>query len=103
MILTSTRFRRPSRLACQPFRLALKDPLPGAKGSGEQRETFEPAMRQPVTATTAAALGAPCRFSCASAKLAYGKSLSRRSVQASSPVRLCPRSLDRLPLDRRRR
>jgi hypothetical protein len=84
MILTSTRFRRPSRLACQPFRLALKDPLPGAKGSGEQRETFEPAMRQPVTATTAAALGAPSRttlrvafrFRCAPAKLAYGKPLS---------------------------
>jgi hypothetical protein len=32
MISTSTRFRRrPSRLPGQPFRLALKDPLPGAK------------------------------------------------------------------------
>ena len=32
MILTKTRFRRrPSRLPGQAFRLALKDPLPGAK------------------------------------------------------------------------
>jgi hypothetical protein len=32
MILTNTRFRRrPSRLTGQPFRLASKDPLPGAK------------------------------------------------------------------------
>jgi hypothetical protein len=36
MILTNTRFlRRPSRLAGQPFRLALKDPLPRAKDFGE--------------------------------------------------------------------
>jgi hypothetical protein len=32
MILTNTRFRRrPSRLPGQPFRLASKDPLPGAR------------------------------------------------------------------------
>jgi hypothetical protein len=45
MILTNTRFRRrPSRLPGQPFRLALKDPLPRAKGSGEQSETIQPAI-----------------------------------------------------------
>ena len=42
MILTSTRLRRwPSRLPGQTFRLALKDPLPGVKGSGEQSETIQ--------------------------------------------------------------
>jgi hypothetical protein len=36
MILTNTRFRRrPSRLPGQPFRLALKDPLPGTKDFSE--------------------------------------------------------------------
>ena len=45
MILTNTRFRRrPSRLPGQLFRLALKDPLPGAKGSGEQSETIQSAV-----------------------------------------------------------
>ena len=46
IILTNTRFRRrPSRLAGQPFRLALEDPLPRAKGSGEQSETIQRAVR----------------------------------------------------------
>ena len=45
MIFTSTRFRRcPSRLTGQPFRLALKDLLPGAKDFGELGEAVEPAV-----------------------------------------------------------
>ena len=45
MILTNTRFhRRPSRLPGQPVRLALKDALPRAKGSGEQSETILPTV-----------------------------------------------------------
>ena len=44
--MTSTRFRRrPSRLPGQPFRLALKDPLPGAKDFGELGEAVEAAIR----------------------------------------------------------
>ena len=45
MILTNTRFRRrPSRLTCQPFRLALEDPLPGAKDFGEFSRVVEAAV-----------------------------------------------------------
>jgi hypothetical protein len=45
MILTNTRFRRrPSRLPGQPFRLASKDPLPGAKDFGELGEAVEMAI-----------------------------------------------------------
>ena len=43
--MTNTRFRRrPSRLPGQPFRLALKDPLPGAKDLGELGEGVQLAI-----------------------------------------------------------
>ena len=50
-LLTNTRFRRrPSRLTGQPFRLASKDPLPGAKiepaaGDGDDRCASRPITR----------------------------------------------------------
>jgi len=45
MILTNTRFRRrPSRLTGQPFRLASKHPLPGAKDFGELSRAVQAAV-----------------------------------------------------------
>jgi hypothetical protein len=45
MILTKARFRRrPSRLAGQPFRLAPKDRLPGAKGLDELSRVVQPTV-----------------------------------------------------------
>jgi hypothetical protein len=81
-LLTSTLFRRrPSRLTGQPFRLASKDPLPGAKGSGEQSETILPTVGHGDHHLAAHDLPLQVRVG----------SLSLRSGQAASPVRLCNR------------
>ena len=70
IILTNTRFRRrPSRLPGQPFRLALKDPLPRAKDFGELNEAVEAAIGDSNHDFAAhhAQLVVAFRFRCASA------------------------------------
>jgi hypothetical protein len=50
IVLTNTRFRRrPSRLAGQPFRLALKDPLPGAEPEPAVRHRHHRCASPPMT------------------------------------------------------
>jgi hypothetical protein len=107
-MLTSIRFhRRPSRFPGQPFRLASKDPLPGAKDFGKapgwarSKSSVEPSSEPLVTATTTASLSGAShvtlrvgfRFRRASAKIAYGKPLilvpdrrPLRCVCAAGPV-----------------
>jgi hypothetical protein len=77
MILTNTRFRRrPSRLTGQPFRLALKDLIPGAE--------IEPAVGHRHHDFTAHDLPLLMRISG-----------PVRLGQASSPVQLCDRPVGR--------
>mgnify|MGYP001828310341 CR=1 FL=1 len=109
MILTSTRFRRrPSRLTCQPFRLASKDPLPRAKDFGEgfdraqPRASVDPSRRPLVTATTTSRPITRNLASCVPFQVRSGGPVTsfrtRVCLGQAWPARLCNR-----PLGRRRR